>query len=90
MLRDEIEQLAAYYPKYGYRHITHLLLRMGYSVGYTRVARLMRKENLLVAVKRACQTTQSLRGHSHWDKGISMGFLSHSLFARLIPPYSVG
>ena len=51
VLRDEIEQLAARYPKYGYRRITHLLLRMGYSVGYTRVARLMREENLLVAVK---------------------------------------
>ena len=67
VLRDEIEQLAARYPKYGYRRITHLLLRMGYSVGYTRVARLVREENLLVAVKRACQTTQSLRGHSQWD-----------------------
>ena len=67
VLRDEIGQLAAHYPKYGYRRITHLLLHMGYSVGYTRVARLMREENLLVAVKRACQTTQSLRGHSQWD-----------------------
>ena len=41
-LRDEIEKLAARYPKYGYRRITQLLLRMGYAVGYRRVARLMK------------------------------------------------
>ena len=46
VLRDEIEKLAARYPKYGYRRITQLLLRMGYSVGYRRVARLMKAENL--------------------------------------------
>ena len=62
VLRDEFEKLAARYPKYGYRRITQLLLRMGYSVGYRRVARLMREENLLVAVKRTCQTTQSFDG----------------------------
>ena len=41
VLRDEIETLALRYPKYGYRRITKLLLRMGYTVGYKRVARLM-------------------------------------------------
>ena len=66
-LRDEIEQLAARYPKYGYRRITQLLLRMGYAVGYRRVARLMKAENLSVAVKRTCQTTQSFDGCSQWD-----------------------
>ena len=34
-LRDEIETLALRYPTYGYRRITKLLLRQGYSVGYT-------------------------------------------------------
>ena len=38
VLRDEIETLALRYPKYGYRRITKLLLRMGYTVGYKRVA----------------------------------------------------
>ncbi len=42
ILRTEIEALAAQYPKYGYRRITKLLGRMGYTVGYRRVARLMR------------------------------------------------
>ncbi len=50
-LREEIEALALRYPKYGYRRITKLLLRMGYTVGYKRVARLMRTANLKVSVK---------------------------------------
>ena len=29
VLRDEIEKLAARYPRYGYRRITQMLLRMG-------------------------------------------------------------
>ena len=61
VLREEIEQLSACYPKYGnHRRITQLLLRMGYTIGYRRVARLMKSENLSVCVKRACQTTRSL------------------------------
>ena len=58
-LRQEIEKLSARYPRYGYRRITELLLRMGYTVGYRRVARLMKSANLLVSVKRSCQTTKS-------------------------------
>ena len=65
-LRDEIEKLSARYPTYGYRRITQLLLRMGYDVGSRRVARLMKEAHLLVTVKRACQTTQSLRGLGQW------------------------
>ena len=58
VLRDEIEKLAAAYPTYGYRRITKLLVNQGYTVGYRRVARLMKAENLCgVSVKRACQTT---------------------------------
>ena len=34
VLRDEIQRLAMRYPKYGYRRITKLLVRMGYTVGY--------------------------------------------------------
>ena len=65
-LRDEIEKLAARYPTYGYRRITQLLRRMGYTVGSRRVARLMKADNLSVAVKRACQTTQSVDGLGQW------------------------
>ena len=39
--------LAARYPRYGYRRITEELLRMRYTIGYRRVARLMKSANLL-------------------------------------------
>ena len=67
VLRDEIEKLAAAYPTYGYRRITKLLVNQGYTVGYRRVARLMKAENLCgVSVKRACQTTHSIDGVRPW------------------------
>ena len=66
ILRHEIEKLSARYPTYGYRRITQLLLRMGYTVGSGRVARLMKADNLSVAVKRACQTTESVAGLGQW------------------------
>ena len=67
VLRDEIEQLALRYPKYGYRRITKLLVRRGYTVGYKRVARLMKAARLSVAVKRVCrQTTTSVEGVRPW------------------------
>ena len=62
VLRDEIETLALRYPTYGYRRITKLLVRMGYTVGCKRVARLMKDANLSVAVKRLCQTTTCVEG----------------------------
>ena len=66
LLKQEIEMLAARYPRYGYRRITEELLRMGYTIGYRRVARLMKSANLLVSVKRSCQTTKSVDGKSQW------------------------
>ena len=66
VLRAEIEKLAGAYPRYGYRRITELLVRQGYSVGTRRVARLMKEKELLVSVKRACQTTKSLQGDKPW------------------------
>ena len=66
VLRDEIEKLSARYPTYGYRRITQMLVRMGYTVGYRRVARLMKADNLSVAVKRGCQTTQSVDDVGQW------------------------
>ena len=66
VLRDEIEKLSARYPRYGYRRITQMLVRMGYAVGYRRVAGLMKANNLSVAVKRGCQTTESVDGLGQW------------------------
>ena len=67
VLRAEIEKLAGEYPRYGYRRITQLLQRQGYTVGTRRVARLMKENNLLVSIKRACQTTKSLQGNKPWS-----------------------
>ena len=67
VLRAEIEKLAGASPRYGYRRITQLLVRQGYTVGTRRVARLMKDNNLLVTVKRACQTTKSLQGEKPWS-----------------------
>ncbi|MCY3724852.1 MAG: IS3 family transposase [Candidatus Poribacteria bacterium] len=66
ILRAEIQKLAAQYPTYGYRRMTHLLLKAGHAVGYRRVSRLMKEDNLCVAVKRACQTTHSTDGLRPW------------------------
>ena len=69
LLREEIEQLALRYPKYGYRRITKFLLRMGYPVGYCRVAWLMKEAHLCVSVKQVCQTTRSLEaGHNYVNR----------------------
>ena len=62
VLLAEIQKLAGAYPRYGYRRITQLLVRQGYTVGTRRVARLMKEKNLWVSVKRAAQTTKSLQG----------------------------
>ena len=67
VLRAEIEKLAAMYPTDRYRRITHLLVKMGYRVGYRRVARLMKSLDLCVAVKRVCQTTHSRDGEGPWE-----------------------
>ncbi len=78
VLRDEIQRLSARYPKYGYRRITKLLVRMGYTVGYRRVARLMKEDNLLgVSVKGACRTTASLDSKRQWGNrldNLDIGF----------------
>ena len=67
----EIEKLAGEYPTYGYRRITQLLRRQGYTVGTRRVARLMKENNLLVSIKRACQTTTSLHADKPWSNRLA-------------------
>lgn len=51
-VRDAIEQIAATFPRYGYRRITAELLRRGQRVNHKRVLRIMHEECLLVSVKR--------------------------------------
>ena len=77
VLRAEIQTLAARYPTYGYRRITALLLRQGHVVGYKRVARLMKDNDLLVSVKRAVQTTKSLQRDKPWSNLLEDLEISH-------------
>jgi len=77
VLRAEIEKLAGAYPRYGYRRITELLVRQGYSVGTRRVARLMKEKKLLVSVKRAAETTKSLQGDKPWSNRLETLEVSH-------------
>ena len=77
VLRAEIQKLAGAYPRYGYRRITQLLVRQGYTVGTRRVARLMRENDLLVSVKGACRTTRSLQGDKPWHNLLETLDISH-------------
>ena len=51
-LRDAIEQIILDFSGYGYRRVTHALVRAGWSVNHKRVLRIMREESLLCHLKR--------------------------------------
>lgn len=57
VLRDEIEEIAAEYPTYGYRRVTAQLRRQGLKVNSKRVRRIMREMDLQVKSKRKKQRT---------------------------------
>jgi putative transposase len=63
-LRDRVQKLALEWPSYGYRRITHELLRQGVDVGLKTVLRLMREDNLLCLRKQRFRiaTTDSDHG----------------------------
>jgi len=48
-LREGIEQVVQEFAGYGYRRVTHALVRAGWSVNHKRVARLMKEEGLWVS-----------------------------------------
>ena len=59
-VRQQIQDIAAAYPTYGYRRMTAQLRRQGALVNRKRVARLMDEMGLKVKVKRRrCRTTNS-------------------------------
>lgn len=59
-LRAAIQELAAQYPTYGYRRLTALLRRAGWTVNHKRVRRLMAEMGLQRPVKRRkTRTTNS-------------------------------
>ncbi len=65
-LRDAIEEIAVAYPRYGYRRITAELGRKGIEANHKRVLARMHAANLLVHVKRYCQTTDSPHGFGRY------------------------
>jgi transposase InsO family protein len=59
-LKQAIEEIAAEFPTYGYRRVTHQLKRQGLVVNHKRVARLMAEMGLVgKAPKKRCRTTNS-------------------------------
>jgi len=62
-VRQAIEAVAAEYPRYGYRRITHQLRRQGQVVNHKRVERIMRERGLQVRRKAKRKgTTNSAHG----------------------------
>lgn len=60
-LRVALQDLAAAYPTYGYRRITALLRRQGWTINHKRVQRLMTEMNLQARVKRRQKHTTDSR-----------------------------
>lgn len=62
-LRDAVQRTAIKRPTYGYRRITEQLRRDGREVGYKRVLRIMREDNLLCLNRKSfVRTTDSGHG----------------------------
>lgn len=62
-LRDQVQRVAVSDRSCGYRRVTEELRRLGIQVGYKRVLRIMREDNLLcVRRKKFVLTTQSRHG----------------------------
>lgn len=62
-LRRKIQEIVLEMPGYGYRRITHELIRRGVRVNHKKVLHLMRKDNLLCLRKRKfLRTTDSQHG----------------------------
>ena len=60
-LQQALEEVAAAWPRYGYRRLTHQLRREGWTVNHKRVARLMRTLGLQVHRKPKRRTTTDSR-----------------------------
>jgi putative transposase len=86
-IRKEIHTIAAEFPKYGYRRITHTLRRKDEQVNHKRVLRIMREENLLVRRKKyKPKTTQSNHGlqkYSNLVKGLVLTRINQAWVADI-------
>lgn len=63
-LRNEIQNIAIEFPRYGYRRITAALKNLGYAVNHKKVLRLMREDNLL-CVKKSFKPVTTDSNHSY-------------------------
>ena len=64
IIKDELQQIALSFPRYGYRRMTVELHHRGYLVNHKKVLRLMKEDNLLCIRKRfKPQTTDSNHAH---------------------------
>lgn len=62
-VRNEIQNIAVDFPRYGYRRITKELQRRGFKVNHKRILRLMREDNLL-CVKRLFKPVTTDSNHN--------------------------
>jgi transposase InsO family protein len=77
-LRDEIEEVIARWPTYGYRRVTHQLKRKGHAVGETRVRRLLEElEHTSQARKVRFSTTDSRHDHPRYPNLIKKREITH-------------
>lgn len=77
-LRDEIEEVIARWPTYGYRRVTHQLKRKGHAVGETRVRRLLEElEHTSRVGKVRFSTTDSRHDHPRYPNLIKKLEITH-------------
>jgi transposase InsO family protein len=71
-LKQQIDNIAGEYPRYGYRRITQQLKRQGIVVNHKRVARLMKEMGLAgKAPKRRCRTTNSNHAFARYPNRVA-------------------
>ncbi len=63
-LKNEIQQIAVEFPRYGYRRMTEELHRRKYSANSKRVRRLMKEDNLL-CIRNTFRPITTNSNHSH-------------------------
>ena len=77
-LRDEIEEVIARWPTYGYRRVTAQLKRKGHAVGETRVRRLLEElEHTSQVGKVRFSTTDSRHDHPRYPNLIKKLKITH-------------
>lgn len=78
VLRDAIEELAAQYVTYGYRRITQMLQRQGWSVNHKRVYRLMGEMKLLQKkrsmIPRTTDSNHDYGRYPNWVQSLEITF----------------